>query len=136
MRAHRALDSGLLADARHPLVRARGRVAGLSGLPAFESTRVDVFATAEQRSKEGNLSRYWRMLSESAVSGAGGRLGRVETTHRLRRIGFGAGRFEAPPLQIVDGIEVRIDGRKRHLMLDAQRRDPEVMLWNRLALLP
>lgn len=68
--------------------------------------------------------------------GAGGRLGWVETTHRLRRIGFGAGRVEAPPLQIVDGIEVRIDGRKRHLMLDAQRRDPEVILWNRLALLP
>jgi hypothetical protein len=77
-----------------------------------------------------------RMLSESAVSGAGGRLGRVETTHRLRRIGLEAGRFETLPLQIVDGIEVRIDGRKRHLVLDAQSRDPEVVLWNRLALLP
>lgn len=76
------------------------------------------------------------MLSESAVSGAGGRLGRVETTHRLRRIGLEAGRFETLPLQIVDGIEVRIDGRKRHLVLDAQSRDPEVVLWNRLALLP
>ena len=29
-----------------------------------------------------------------------------------------------------------IDGRKRHLMLDAQSRDPEVVLWNGLALLP
>ena len=31
---------------------------------------------------------------------------------------------------------MRIDGRKRHLMLDAQSRDPEVVLWNGLALLP
>lgn len=41
-----------------------------------------------------------------------------------------------PPLQVVDGTEVRIDSRKRHLMLDAQRRDSEVVLWNGLALLP
>ena len=31
---------------------------------------------------------------------------------------------------------MRIHGRKRHLMLDAQSRDPEVVLWNGLALLP
>jgi hypothetical protein len=136
MRAHRTLDPGLLTDAPHPLVGARGRIAGLPGLSALEPTRVNVFAAAEQRSEEGDLCRNRRVLTESAVSGGGRRRGRVETTHRLRRIGFGAVRFETPPLQIVDGIEVRIDGRKRHLVLDAQRRDPEVVLWNRLALLP
>lgn len=136
MRAHRTLDPGLLADALHPLVRARGRIAGLTGLSALESSRVDVFAAAEQRSEEGNLYRYRRMLAEYAVGGAGGRLGRIETTHRLRRIGFGADGFETPPLQVVDGIEVRIDGCERHLMFDAQRRDPEVVLWDGFALLP
>ena len=49
------LDSRLLTDAAHPLVRARRRIAGLAGLPTLESARIDVVAAAEQRSEEANL---------------------------------------------------------------------------------
>ena len=50
-----ALDARLLADAAHPLVGARGRIARLARLPALESTRVDVVATAEQRTEQRDL---------------------------------------------------------------------------------
>jgi len=48
MRAHRALDPRLLADALHPFVRARWRVARLAGLPALESSWLHVLAAAEE----------------------------------------------------------------------------------------
>ena len=69
MRAFGALDARLFADTAHPLVCAGRCIAGLAGLPALESTRVDVFAAAEQRSKERNPFRCRRMLAQRAVGG-------------------------------------------------------------------
>ena len=51
----RALDARLLAHAADPLVRAGRGVAGLASLAAFEASRVDVFATPEQRAEERDL---------------------------------------------------------------------------------
>jgi predicted GIY-YIG superfamily endonuclease len=48
MRTLRALDAGLFADPAHPLIGARRRIAGLAGLSALESARVDVVTAAEQ----------------------------------------------------------------------------------------
>jgi len=50
-----AFDARLLADAGHPLVRARRRVTRLAGLPAFEPTRVDIVAAAEEGSEQRDL---------------------------------------------------------------------------------
>jgi hypothetical protein len=47
MGADRALDTRFLADAAHPLVRARRRVAGLAGPSALESARINVLAPAK-----------------------------------------------------------------------------------------
>ena len=71
MRAQRALDPGLLADALDPFVRAGWGIAGLAGLPALEPPRVDVLAAAEQRAEEGNLGRCRRMLAECLSAGSG-----------------------------------------------------------------
>ena len=57
MEALGALDARLLADTAHPLVGARGGVAGLAGLAVFESTGVDVVAAAEERPEESDLRR-------------------------------------------------------------------------------
>jgi hypothetical protein len=41
----------------------------------------------------------------------------------------------ATPLQAFNRVEVRVIRHERHLMLQAQRRNPEVVFWNRFALL-
>jgi hypothetical protein len=51
----RALDPRLLTHAANPLVRARRGVARLAGLSALEASRIDGFATPEQRAEEGDL---------------------------------------------------------------------------------
>lgn len=43
------------SDVMRVILGARGRIAGLTGLPALESTWVYIRATAEQRSKESDL---------------------------------------------------------------------------------
>ena len=55
VRTLRALDAWFFADAAHPLVGARRCVSRLAGLPALESTRVDVLTPAEQRPEERDL---------------------------------------------------------------------------------
>src|SRR5262245_31164102 len=50
-----ALDARLLADATHPLVGTRWRIARAPGPPALESARVNVFATAEERTEQRDL---------------------------------------------------------------------------------
>ena len=67
MRALGALDAGLLADAAHPLVRARGRIAGLAGLAALEATRIHVLAPAEERTEQRDLRVWWGRLVDHAV---------------------------------------------------------------------
>jgi len=47
----RALDAWFFADAAHPLVGARGCVAGLPCLPALESTWIHVVAAAKERAE-------------------------------------------------------------------------------------
>lgn len=44
------------------------------------------------------------------------------------------GSLQSFPLQLLKGIEMSVDGSKRHLMFDAERRDPEIILGNRCAL--
>lgn len=82
MRAHRALDPRLFADAPHPLIRAGRRVAGPTGLPALEPSGVDAFAPSEQRSEEGNLGRRWRMPAEYMSGNVRQRRLRLATRHR------------------------------------------------------
>ena len=60
MRADRTFDSWLLADAAHPLVRARRSVAGLASFSTLESARINVVAPPEQRSEQRDLRRSTR----------------------------------------------------------------------------
>jgi hypothetical protein len=55
MRALPAFDLGLTAYSPDPLVGARGRIAGLGGLPVFPSDREYVRATCEQAPKQRHL---------------------------------------------------------------------------------
>ena len=50
-----ALDAWLFADTPHPLVGARGCVAGLSCFSALESTWIHVFAPAKERAEYCDL---------------------------------------------------------------------------------
>jgi hypothetical protein len=53
--AFRTLDSRLLTDALHPLIRTRGGIPGSPGLATLEPTWIDIRSTAKQRTKQGNL---------------------------------------------------------------------------------
>ena len=55
MRTLGALDPRLLANAADPFVRAGRSISRLACLSALEATRVDILATAEQRSEQRNL---------------------------------------------------------------------------------
>jgi hypothetical protein len=55
VRALGALDLGLFAYARRPLVGARRRVARLSTSAALEAASVDILASAKERPKQGDL---------------------------------------------------------------------------------
>ena len=55
VRAVAALDPGLFAQARDPLVGTRGRVARFTGPSIVEATRVDVVAPAKERAKQPDL---------------------------------------------------------------------------------
>ena len=61
-----AFDARLLADASHPLVGAGGRVTGLAGFPALESPRINIVATAEQRTEQRDLGLRRRCLIDRA----------------------------------------------------------------------
>ena len=69
----RALDPRLLADAPHPFVAHSGRIAGLAGLAALESARIDVLAAAKERPEQRDLGTRWR----NPIDGRGG------VAHRL-----------------------------------------------------
>lgn len=55
MRAVRALDSGLFADAAHPFVATGGRVTGASDPLVFETPGIEFLASSEQGAEEGDL---------------------------------------------------------------------------------
>src|SRR5262245_9780355 len=60
--AFRTLDSRLLANPAHPLVRTGGGIARSPRLPAFEPTRIDVISPAKQRAETPNLGVSRRVL--------------------------------------------------------------------------
>lgn len=55
VRAIRAFDARLLADARNPLVPACRGISGFSGSPAFEAPRIDVVTSPDERAKQRNF---------------------------------------------------------------------------------
>ncbi len=67
LRAIGALDLGLLADARRPLVGASGLITAFSALAALEPAGINVLPTAEKRAEQGNLSPRWRTMMDGNV---------------------------------------------------------------------
>ena len=64
IRAVRAFDLRLFADATNPFIGAGRRVAGLPGFPTLETAGINILPSPEQRSKQLDLGRRRRMVCD------------------------------------------------------------------------